>query len=102
MVWQGPRLGFVAERGRLVAMETLEYDFLVCLLLCLASYFSFFVLLFFFFFPASRYVYLLRVPWSVQQPSATLRKYVLIVRVLAACVICTLPHLGVLLFFLSV
>ena len=30
----------------------------------------------FLFFPASRYVYLFRVPWSVQQPSAALSKYV--------------------------
>ena len=46
----------------------------IFLLLCLASYFSF---LFFLFLcsPASRYVYLLRVPSSVEQPSATLSKY---------------------------
>ena len=50
----------------------------ILLLLCLATYFSFFVFLFFLFlsFPASRYVYFLRVPSSVQQPSATLSKYV--------------------------
>ena len=76
-----PRLGFVAETGRFVAMETPWVRF-SCLILCLASYFSFFVFVFFlfslflFFFPASRHVYLLRVPLSVQQPSATLSKYV--------------------------
>ena len=48
----------------------------IFLLLCLASYFSFFFSFFSYFFPASRYVYLLRVPSSVQQPSATLSKYV--------------------------
>ena len=55
------------------------------------------------FFPASRYVYLLRVPSSVQQPSATLSKYlyVFIVCVLPACVICTLPHLGIPFVFVS-
>ena len=37
---------------------------------------SFFFSFFSYFFPASRYVYLLRVPSSVQQPSATLSKYV--------------------------
>ena len=37
---------------------------------------SFFFSLFSYFFPASRYVYLLRVPSSVQQPSATLSMYV--------------------------
>ena len=52
----------------------LEYDFLACLLPCLASYFSFFFSLFPFFFPASRYVYLLCAPSSVQHPSAALSK----------------------------
>ena len=42
MVWQGPRLGFVAETGRFVAMGTSRVRF-SCLLLCLASYFSFFL-----------------------------------------------------------
>ena len=66
------------------------YDFVACLLLCLASYFSFFVflfVLFLFFFPSTRYVYL-RVPSSVQQPSATLSKYV----VYSTCYFC-LRHL---------
>ena len=63
--------------------------------------FSFFFSFFSFFFPASRYV-CLRVPSSVQQPSATLRKYVFytVVRVLSAWVICALPHIGKLLFFI--
>ena len=60
----------------LLLWRRLEYDFLASLLLCLASYFSFFFSSFSYFFPASRYVYLLRVPSSVQQPSATLSKYV--------------------------
>ena len=101
---QGPSLGFVAEAGRLLLWRRLEYDFLACLLLYLASYFSFFVFhffLFLFFLPASRYVHLLRVPSSVQQPPATLSKYVPIVRALSACVIYTLPHLVVLSFFYS-
>ena len=72
MVWQGPRLGFVAETGRFV----FEYDFLACFCDLLPTFrFSFFFSFFSFFFPASRYV-CLRVPSSVQQPSATLRKYV--------------------------
>ena len=59
-----------------------------------------------YFFPASRYVYLLRVPSSVPQPSATPRKYVRtyfipVARVLSACVICTLPHLGILAFLFA-
>ena len=71
----------------------LEYDFLAYLLLCLDSYFSFF-------FSFLSYFYLLRVPSSVQQPPATLSKYVFyfIIRVISACVICTLPRLGILLF----
>ena len=55
--------------------DALSTIFLACLLLCLASYFSFFVFLSYF-FRASGYVYLLRVPSSVQQPSATKSKYV--------------------------
>ena len=53
MVWLGARLGFVAETENLLLWRRLEYDFLACLLLCLASYFSFFVVLFilFSFFP---------------------------------------------------
>ena len=77
-MWQGPRLGFIAETGRFVAMETPRVRF-SCSCLCLACYFSFFIfflVLFFFFSSASRYVYLLRVPSSVQQPPATLGKYV--------------------------
>ena len=41
MVLQCPRLGFVAETGRIVAMDALSTIFL---LLCLASYFSYFLL----------------------------------------------------------
>ena len=67
----------------------LEYDFLACLRLCLASYFSFFLFfLFLFLFPASRYVYLLRVPSSLQLLSSHLllsANTYFIVRVLSAC-----------------
>ena len=42
----------------------------------IVEHFSFFFSFFSYFFPASRYVYLLRVPSSVQQPSATLSKCV--------------------------
>ena len=84
--------------------QRLEYGFLACLLLCLASYFSFFVFSFLsvlIFFPASRYVYLLPVHSPVQQPSATLSAYFMVRVLSACCVICTLPHLGILLFFYS-
>ena len=94
------RLGFVAETARFVAMETpgvrfsCMLAFVPCFLLC--------VLFVLYFFSASRYVYL-RVPSSVQQPSANLREDVLrteyvTVRVLFACVTCNLPHLGILSF----
>ena len=67
---------------------------------CFALLPTFFLFFFFFchFFPASWYVYLLRVPSSVQQPSAPLSKYVFIVHVLSSCVICTLPHLGIMFY----
>ena len=53
--------------------------------------FSFFLSLLrtFLFFPASRYVYLLRVPSSAQQPSAILSKYVFH----SKCSFCLLYHL---------
>ena len=74
MVWQGPCLGFVAETGDLLLWRRLVYDFLACFCALLHT-FRFSFLSFLIFFPASRYVYLLRVPSSVQQPSATLSKY---------------------------
>ena len=80
VVWQGPRLGFVAETGRFVAMDALSTIFL---LLCLASY----QVLFLVSRALSRYVPL-RFPSSVQQSSATLQQ---VVRVLS-CVVCILPH----------
>ena len=46
----------------------------ILLLLCLAACFSFFFYIFLF-SPASQYAYVLRVPLSVQQPSATLSRY---------------------------
>ena len=80
----------------------LEHDFLACFCALLPTFrFSFFFSFFSYFFLHPDMFYLLRVPSSVQQPSATLSKYVFLVRVLSACVICTLPHLGIVLFFYS-
>ena len=96
---QGPSLGFVAEAGRLLLWRRLEYDFLACLLLYLASYFSFFFRFFscFFLHPGMFIFFVfLSLCSSHLLLSATTR---FIVRVLSACVICTLPHLGILLFF---
>ena len=73
IAWRGPRLGFVAETGNSVTMDALSTIF-----------FAFFVrcFLLFSFSPSfSRYVYPLRVPSFVQQPSATVSMYV--VRVLS-------------------
>ena len=69
-------LGIVAETGKFVAVETPWVRFS-----CLLDFVPCFLLSFFFFFfsdfwPASRYIYRLRVLSSVQQPSATLSKYV--------------------------
>ena len=73
----------------------------ILLLLCLAACFSFFFYIFLF-SPASQYAYVLRVPLSVQQPSATLSRYVFYIY--SACCFCSchciLPHLGILLFFI--
>ena len=99
MVWQSPRLGFVAETGKFVAMETpwVRFSclkFVPCFLLFF--FFSFFSYSFlhpgmfiFFVFLRLRSSHLIL---SVSTSS--------IVRVLSACVICTLPHPGILLFFI--
>ena len=62
--------------GKIYCYEDALSINLFCLLLCFASYFSFFLSFLIRLFPPSRYVYLLRVPSSVEQPSATLSKYV--------------------------
>ena len=89
MVWQGPRLDFVAETGRFVAMETPWVRF-SCSLAFVPCFLLFVVLFSFlsYLFPASWYVYL-RVPSSVQQPAATHSKYVFY----SACSFCLLCHL---------
>ena len=110
MVWQGPRLGFVAETGRSVASSYGDALSTIFLLACFCALlptfrFSLFFSFFSHFFPASRYVLSSSCPF-VQQPSATLSKYQVrtkyfIVRVLSACcVICALPHVGILLFLI--
>ena len=54
-MWQGPRLGFVAETGRLLLWRRLEYDFVACFCALLPtfrfSFFLFFLFLFFFLHP---------------------------------------------------
>ena len=77
MVWQGPRLGFVARDGKICCYgDALSTIFLLAFVPCFILFvFRFFFSFLSFFFPASRHVYL-RVPSSVQQPSATLSKYV--------------------------
>ena len=81
----------------------LEYGFLARLLLCLVSYFSLFFFLFFliFFLHPGMFIFVsLRLCSS--QLLLTVSTY-FIVRVLSACcVICTLPHVGVLLFSIRV
>ena len=105
MVWQGPRLGFVAETGRFVAMEGVR--FLACLFPCAllpSSRFSFFVFRFFsFFFPCISVCLSASCPF-VCAASICYSQQVLgtcfILRFRSACIICTLPHLGILLFFI--
>ena len=102
MVWQGPRLGCIAETGRFVAMETPWVRF-SCLLAFVPCFLLFFFRFCFFniFFPhAGMFIFFvsLRVCSSHQLLSASTY---FIVRVLSACVTCTLPHLGIILFFYS-
>ena len=99
MVWQGPRLGFVAETGRSLAMETPRVR-LSCILICRASYFSFSILLPFPPFslhPGTLIFVSLRLCSNLLLSASTY----FIVRVLS-CVICTLPHLVILLFFFRI
>ena len=70
------RLCINSRDGKIYCYEDALSINLFCLLLCFASYFSFFLSFLIRLFPPSRYVYLLRVPSSVEQPSATLSKYV--------------------------
>ena len=88
----------------LLLWRRLEYDFLASLLLCLASYFSFFVFLFFFFpiYPSMFISFVSLRLCSSNLPLSASTYFIFIVRVLSACVICTLPHLGIILFFLFV
>ena len=76
----------------------LEYDFLVCLLLCLASYLSFFFSFIFFLHPGMFIFVSLRLCSSHLLLSASTY---FIVRVPSASVVCTLPHLGILVVFYS-
>ena len=76
MVWQGPRLGWVAETGRFVAMET-PWVWFSCLLALVPCFLLFvFPFAFLIFFRHPGMYCLFRVPSSVQQTSATLSEYV--------------------------
>ena len=104
-MWQGPRLGFVAETGEdLLLWGRLEHDFLACLRLCLASYFSIFVFLFFScFFHLHRdeiTFFVSRRLCSSHLLLSASTYFIFIVRVLSACVICTLPNLGFFFFLI--
>ena len=77
------------ETGSFVTMDALSTIFLHFFVPCF--------LLFLFSPSFALHVSLLRVPSSVQQPSATLRQ---VVRVLSSCNSCILPHLGISLFLL--
>ena len=97
-MWQGPRLGFVAETGRFVAME-LEYDFLACFCALLPTFrflFSFFS--YFFSRHPGMFMFFVSLRLCSSHLLLSASTY-FIVRVLFACVISTLPHLGILLFF---
>ena len=79
--------------------DALSTIFLLAFVPCFLLFVFRFSFIFLFFFPASRFVYLLRVPSSVQQPSATLSKYVFCSTCFFCSLVCTLSHLGILFFF---
>ena len=103
MVWQGPRLGSVAETGRFWCYgDALSTTFLLACLCALIPTFvfrsSFLFLICFFLHPGMFIFVSLRLCSSHLLLSASTY---FIVRVLSACVICTPPHLGILRFFCS-
>ena len=101
MVWQGPRLGFVAETGRFVAMETpwVRFSCLLAFVPCFLLFvFLFFLFLFFSLHPGM-FIFFVSLRLCSSHLLLSASTY-FIVRVLSACVICTLPHLGILLFFI--
>ena len=92
------------RREDLLLWRRPECDFHACLLLCLASYFSFFVFLFFFFLFFScipdMFIFFVSLRPCSSHLLLSASTYS-IVRVLSACcVICTLPRLGILLIFI--
>ena len=109
MVWQGPRLDFVSETvsetGRFVAMETpwVRFSCLLAFVPCFLlrfSFFLFFVSCFFFFLHPGMFIFFVSLRLCSSHLLLSASTY-FIVRVFSACVICTLPHLGILLFFWS-
>ena len=91
MVWQGPRLGFVAESGRFVTMNAMSTISCFCALLPTFLVFSFLIPACFIFFVLLRLCnsshLLLFILYSQQVR--------IIVRVISSF-ICILPHLGIL------
>ena len=105
MVWQGPRRGFVAETGRFCCYgDALSTIFLLpCFCALLPTFrFSFIFSLFsYFFLHPGMFIFFVSLRLCSSRLLLSASTY-FIVRVLSACcVICTLLHLGILLFFYS-
>ena len=104
MVWQGPHLGFVAETGKFVAMgdalSTISLLACFCALLPIflfSFFFSFFS--YYFFLHPGLFIFFVSLRLCSSHLLLSASTY-FIVRVLSACVICTLPHLGIILFII--
>ena len=99
-MWQGPRLGFVAETGKICCYgDALSRIFSLACFCALLPSFRFSFLSYFFLHPGMFLFFVsLRLCGSHLLLSASTY---FIVRALSACVICTLPHLGIILFFYS-
>ena len=99
IVWQGSRL---CSRDRKICCygDALSTIFLLAFVPCFLL-FVFVFLFFSYFSPASRYVYLTSCPFVCATAICYSQQVrIFLVRVLFACVICTLPHLGIILFFI--
>ena len=92
MAWQGPRLGFVAETGNLLLWRRLAYDLLLacCCALLPTFRFSFFVYFLVFFLHPGMFIFFLSLRLCSSHMLLSASTY-FVVRVLSACVICTLP-----------
>ena len=94
MVWQGPRLGSVAETGKICCYgDAMSTIFLLAFVPCFSFSLSFPI----FSLHPGMFIFLVSLRLCSIHLVLSASTY-FIVRVLPACVMCTLPYLGIALF----